>query len=104
METLNSLHAQLPGDLSAEKAIANYVKAIGKGLSKIMSKMGVSTYMSYCGAQLFEAIGLNSDLINKYFTGTPSRVQGIGIFEVAEEALRMHDRLARQRCAHPTAP
>jgi glutamate synthase (NADPH/NADH) large chain/glutamate synthase (ferredoxin) len=90
MESLGSMHAQLQGDLSADKAIYNYVKAIGKGLSKIMSKMGVSTYMSYCGAQLFEAIGVNSETIDKYFTGTPSRVQGIGIFEIAEEAIRMH--------------
>ena len=90
METLASIHKDLPGDLSAEKAIYNYVKAVGKGLSKIMSKMGVSTYMSYCGAQLFEAIGLNSDAIEKYFTRTPSRVEGIGVFEIAEEAIRMH--------------
>jgi hypothetical protein len=55
-----------------------------------MSKMGVSTYMSYCGAQLFEAIGLNSDTVEKYFTGTASRVEGIGVFEIAEEAIRMH--------------
>jgi len=91
METLASLHKDLPGDLSADKAIYNYIKAIGKGLSKIMSKMGVSTYMSYCGAQLFEAIGINTETIAKYFTGTASRVQGIGVFEIAEEALRMHD-------------
>ena len=91
MDTLAQLHADLPGDLSAEKAIANYVKAIGKGLSKIMSKMGVSTYMSYCGAQLFEAIGLNAAFINQYFSNTPSRVEGIGVFEVAQEAIRMHD-------------
>ncbi|MFN7862720.1 MAG: glutamate synthase-related protein, partial [Curvibacter sp.] len=58
--------------------------------SKIMSKMGVSTYMSYCGAQLFEAVGLQKDLVSKYFRGTPTQVGGIGIFEVAEEALRMH--------------
>ncbi|HZY20102.1 MAG TPA: glutamate synthase-related protein [Ramlibacter sp.] len=90
METLVSIHKDLPGDLSAEKAIYNYVKAIGKGLSKIMSKMGVSTYMSYCGAQLFEAIGLNSDTVEKYFSGTASRVEGIGVFEIAEEAIRMH--------------
>ncbi len=90
METLADLHKELPGDLSADKAIYNYIKAIGKGLSKIMSKMGVSTYMSYCGAQLFEAIGLNSDTIAKYFTGTASRVEGIGVFEIAEEAIRMH--------------
>ncbi|MBN8753922.1 MULTISPECIES: glutamate synthase-related protein [Variovorax] len=90
METLTAMHADLPGDLSADKAVYNYVKAIGKGLSKIMSKMGVSTYMSYCGAQLFEAIGLNSETVNKYFTGTASRVEGIGVFEIAEEAIRMH--------------
>ncbi len=64
----------MPGDLSDDKAIYNYVKAIGKGLSKIMSKMGVSTYMTYCGAQLFEAIGLNSAVIDRYFTGTASHM------------------------------
>ncbi|MBL0943167.1 MAG: glutamate synthase subunit alpha [Hydrogenophaga sp.] len=90
LETLTSIHKDLPGALSADKAIYNYIKAIGKGLSKIMSKMGVSTYMSYCGAQLFEAIGLSSDTVAKYFTGTASRVEGIGVFEIAEEALRMH--------------
>ncbi|MDP1967642.1 MAG: glutamate synthase central domain-containing protein, partial [Burkholderiaceae bacterium] len=90
METLVHIHKDLPGDLSADKAIYNYVKAIGKGLSKIMSKMGVSTYMSYCGAQLFEAIGLSSATVEKYFTGTASRVEGIGVFEIAEEAIRMH--------------
>jgi glutamate synthase (NADPH) large chain len=90
METLASIHKDLPGELSADKAIYNYVKAVGKGLSKIMSKMGVSTYMSYCGAQLFEAIGLNDETIEKYFTGTPSKVAGIGVFEIAEEAIRMH--------------
>jgi len=90
METLAAMHKDLSGDLSAEKVIYNYVKAIGKGLSKIMSKMGVSTYMSYCGAQLFEAIGINDETIAKYFTGTASRVGGIGVFEIAEEALRMH--------------
>ncbi|MFO1326457.1 MAG: glutamate synthase-related protein [Rubrivivax sp.] len=90
METLADLHATLPGQLSAEKAVYNYVKAIGKGLSKIMSKMGISTYMSYCGAQIFEAIGLQKDFVEKYFRGTASQVGGIGVFEVAEEALRMH--------------
>ncbi|MEO7244867.1 MAG: glutamate synthase-related protein, partial [Rubrivivax sp.] len=90
METLLATHADLPGDLSGEKAIQNYVKAIGKGLSKIMSKMGVSTYMSYCGAQLFEAIGLEKGFVDKYFRGTASQVGGIGVFEVAEEAIRQH--------------
>ena len=90
MQTIAQMHAGLGPDLSADKAIKNYVKAIGKGLQKIMSKMGISTYMSYTGAQIFEAIGLNHDLIDKYFTGTASNVEGIGVFEVAEEALRMH--------------
>ena len=90
METLAEIHKNLPGDLSAEKAIYNYVKAIGKGLSKIMSKMGVSTYMSYCGAQLFEVIGLNNSTVHQYFTGTATRVEGIGVFEIAEEAIRTH--------------
>jgi glutamate synthase (NADPH/NADH) large chain/glutamate synthase (ferredoxin) len=90
METLTAMSAGLLGALSADKAIYNYVKAVGKGLSKIMSKMGVSTYMSYCGAQLFEAIGLSSETVSKYFTGTPSRVEGIGVFEIAEEAIRTH--------------
>jgi len=90
LETLGSLHAELPGQLSAEKATYNYIKAVGKGLSKIMSKMGVSTYMSYCGAQLFEAIGLDAGVVGKYFRGTASQVGGMGVFEIAEEALRMH--------------
>ncbi|MCP5288067.1 MAG: glutamate synthase subunit alpha [Burkholderiaceae bacterium] len=90
METLLAMHAELPGELKPAKAIQNYVKAIGKGLSKIMSKMGVSTYMSYCGAQLFEAVGLKRDFVDQYFRGTASQVEGIGIFEVAEEALRLH--------------
>jgi glutamate synthase (NADPH/NADH) large chain len=91
LETLCDIHQHLSGDLSAEKAIANYIKAVGKGLSKIMSKMGVSTYMSYCGAQLFEAIGLSTVTIEQYFPGTPSRVEGIGVFEIAKEAIRMHN-------------
>ncbi|WP_313299385.1 glutamate synthase-related protein [Diaphorobacter sp.] len=90
LETLADMHKDLQGELSADKAIYNYVKAVGKGLSKIMSKMGVSTYMSYCGAQLFEVVGLNSETVNKYFTGTASRVEGIGVFEIAEEAIRNH--------------
>src|SRR5690606_22478708 len=77
--------AQLP---DPAKATENYIKAIGKGLKKVMSKMGISTYMSYTGAQIFEAVGLHSSLVKKYFTGTPSNIEGIDIFQVAEEALR----------------
>lgn len=73
-----------------ETATHNYIKAIGKGLKKVMSKMGISTYMSYTGAQIFEAVGLHSSLVKKYFTGTPSNIEGIDIFQVAEETLRTH--------------
>lgn len=90
METLTEMAQGLHGDLSAETALYNYTKAIGKGLMKVMSKMGISTYMSYCGAQIFEVIGLNKSLVDKYFKGTASNVEGIGVFEVAEEALRLH--------------
>lgn len=90
METIADMHKEFSGDLSAEKAVANYIKAIGKGLSKIMSKMGISTYMSYCGAQIFEAIGLNRDLIEKYFKGTASQVGGVSVFELAQEAINLH--------------
>jgi len=89
MESIAIAHAS-DSKIPADKAVKNYVKAIGKGLHKVMSKMGISTYMSYTGSQIFEAVGLNSDLIEKYFRGTPSNIQGIGIFEVAEEALRTH--------------
>uniref|UniRef100_UPI0025CC4CCD glutamate synthase-related protein n=1 Tax=Rugamonas sp. TaxID=1926287 RepID=UPI0025CC4CCD len=91
METLIELAHGMPGELSGDTAMYNYTKAIGKGLMKVMSKMGISTYMSYCGAQIFEAIGLNKSLVDKYFKGTASNVQGIGVFEVAEEALRLHN-------------
>ncbi|HEY4073323.1 MAG TPA: glutamate synthase-related protein [Herbaspirillum sp.] len=90
MDTLTEMAKDLPGELSSENAIYNFQKAIGKGLMKVMSKMGISTYMSYCGAQIFEAIGLNTALVEKYFKGTASNVEGIGVFEVAEEALRLH--------------
>ncbi|MEO8600660.1 MAG: glutamate synthase central domain-containing protein, partial [bacterium] len=90
MQTLAGMAQGLPGDLSADTAIYNYTKGVGKGLLKVMSKMGISTYMSYCGAQIFEVIGLNRSLVDKYFKGTSSSVEGIGVFEVAEEALRLH--------------
>jgi glutamate synthase (NADPH) large chain len=89
-ETLLDLKGLLPSELDGKKAVKNYIKAIGKGLKKVMSKMGVSTYMSYTGAQLFEAVGLRKGFIDKYFTGTASYVEGIGVFEVAEETIRIH--------------
>ncbi|MGN6707233.1 MAG: glutamate synthase-related protein [Rhodanobacter sp.] len=90
METL-ARHAADSGTLSAEEAIAHYIKAIGKGLQKVLSKMGISTYMSYTGAQIFEAVGLNSELVETYFSGTASTIEGIGLFELAAEALRLHE-------------
>ena len=92
LETLLDLAAkgELGPDLDGRKAIKNFVKAIGKGLKKVMSKMGTSTYMSYTGAQIFEAVGLARSLVDKYFTGTTSSIEGIGLFEVAEEAIRIH--------------
>jgi len=91
MDTLAELAKGLKDDMASAKAIVNFQKAIGKGLMKVMSKMGISTYMSYCGAQIFEAIGLNRALVDKYFKGTASNVEGIGVFEVAEEALQLHN-------------
>ncbi len=98
METLLELAAQGKlGEVDGRKAIKNYVKAIGKGLKKVMSKMGISTYMSYTGAQIFEAVGLSRTLVDKYFTGTTSNVGGIGVFEVAEEAMRIHHAAFNER-------
>ncbi len=81
----------LDGIDNYEKAQANFLKAVRKGLFKIISKMGISTIQSYCGAQIFEAVGLNENLINKYFTATPSRIGGIGIKIIAKEVLKRHN-------------
>jgi glutamate synthase domain-containing protein 2/glutamate synthase domain-containing protein 1/glutamate synthase domain-containing protein 3 len=79
-------------DLDAEQAAQNTIKAIGKGLLKTISKMGISTIQSYCGAQIFEAVGLERDLIDRHFTGTASRVGGVGLEVLAREALDRHAR------------
>jgi glutamate synthase (NADPH/NADH) large chain/glutamate synthase (ferredoxin) len=99
-ETLVDLERDgfLPEGLDAQTAEGKFIKAINKGLLKIFSKMGISTVQSYCGAQIFEAIGLNCELVDRYFTGTPSRVEGIGIREIGEESLRRH------RIAYEPAP
>ena len=75
-----------------DQAVANVRKALGKGVLKVMSKMGVSTIASYTGAQIFEALGLSSELVEKYFTGTTSRIEGIGLDEIAEGVARRHAR------------
>ena len=80
----------LPGRPSAAECHKRYIKAVGKGLMKVMSKMGISTYQSYCGSQIFEAVGLSSEFVARYFTGTPTRIEGIGLKEVALESLNTH--------------
>ncbi|HEY7311221.1 MAG TPA: glutamate synthase large subunit [Gemmataceae bacterium] len=97
-ETLDDMVRQ--GDLNNidhEKAVKNYVKSIGKGVMKVMSKMGISTAQSYCGAQIFEAIGLNQEVIDKYFTWTASRVSGVGLDVIAAEVRARHDRAFPER-------
>lgn len=89
-DTLSQLCATTEQQLEEDAAHKGYIKAIGKGLLKVMSKMGISTYQSYCGAQIFDAVGLSSAFIDKYFTGTETSIEGIGINEVAEEALMWH--------------
>jgi glutamate synthase (NADPH/NADH) large chain len=90
MDTLQNI---APGiDLEPAEAIEHYIKAVGKGLYKVMSKMGISTYQSYCGAQIFEAVGLNTAFVEQYFTGTASNVEGVGIAEIAGEAVAEHQR------------
>jgi glutamate synthase (NADPH/NADH) large chain len=79
-----------PEAVDAATAEGKYIKAINKGLLKIFSKMGISTVQSYCGAQIFEAIGLNTELVDRYFSGTPSRIEGIGLTEIAKETLTKH--------------
>ena len=92
-ETLDDMirHDQLPG-LTHEEAVRHYIKALNKGILKVMSKMGISTLASYCGAQIFEAIGLSRAFVDRYFTWTPSRIEGVGIEVVSEEVRRRHDK------------
>jgi glutamate synthase (ferredoxin) len=80
----------LPDSIDPETAVSKYIKAINKGLLKIFSKMGISTVQSYCGAQIFEAVGINQDVIDRYFTGTASRIGGLSLREISEEVLARH--------------
>jgi len=89
-ETLAAVRDDLPEDLSESEISKRYIKAVGKGLLKVFSKMGISTYQSYCGAQIFDAVGLRSDFVEQYFTGTATTIEGVSIDEVAEEAVRWH--------------
>src|SRR5579872_2985506 len=89
-ETLVAMKSELPQKIDDKEVVKRYIKSIDKGLLKVMSKMGISTYQSYCGAQIFDAIGLKSDFVAKYFTGTATRIEGVGLADIAEEAVRRH--------------
>jgi glutamate synthase (NADPH/NADH) large chain len=89
-ETLVAMKSELPQKLDEKEVVKRYIKSIDKGLLKVMSKMGISTYQSYCGAQIFDAVGLKSEFVAKYFTGTATRIEGVGVAEIAEDAVRRH--------------
>ena len=93
LETVRDLQARKRlGDITSEEAEKNYIKAAVGGIMKVMSKMGISTVRSYHGAQIFEALGLNTNFINKFFVNTPTRIGGIGLGGVAHEALARYER------------
>jgi glutamate synthase (NADPH/NADH) large chain len=89
-ETLIAMKDELPQKLDDYEIVKRYIKSIGKGLLKVMSKMGISTYQSYCGAQIFDAVGLKQEFVDKYFTGTHTRIEGVSLAEIAEETVRRH--------------
>jgi len=89
-ETLTAMKDALPQKLEEKELVKRYIKSIDKGLLKVMSKMGISTYQSYCGAQIFDAVGLRQEFVDTYFTGTHTRIEGVGLAEIAEESVRRH--------------
>jgi glutamate synthase (NADPH) large chain len=90
-ETLEAMLPSLDEKISGYEAVKRYIKAVDKGILKVMSKMGISTYQSYCGAQIFDAIGLSTEFIKKYFTGTATQIEGVGLSEIAEETFKRHE-------------
>ena len=91
-ETLLSMHDEMefPEEVDATEVVHRYIKSIDKGILKVMSKMGISTYQSYCGAQIFDAVGLSADFVNEYFFGTSTMIDGIGLGEVSRETVLRH--------------
>jgi glutamate synthase (NADPH/NADH) large chain len=89
-ETISALRASELPQLTETQAHQHFVDAMGKGILKVMSKMGISTFQSYCGAQIFDVVGLRADFVDEYFSGTPSLVEGVGLDEIAEETVRRH--------------
>ncbi|MCH9808729.1 MAG: glutamate synthase large subunit [Alphaproteobacteria bacterium] len=89
-ETLEAMLPDLSADLTPEQVKAHYIKAVGKAILKVMAKMGISTYQSYCGAQIFDAVGLRTSFVEKFFTGTHTQVEGVGLPEIARETVERH--------------
>ncbi|GAB1583036.1 glutamate synthase large subunit [Phyllobacterium phragmitis] len=91
-DTLLDMHRrrEFPPEVDAHEVVYRYIKSIGKGILKVMSKMGISTYQSYCGAQIFDAVGLKSEFVDKFFFGTATTIEGVGLEEIAEETVRRH--------------
>jgi glutamate synthase (NADPH/NADH) large chain len=90
-ETLEQMLPELGANLTAEDVKKKYIKAVGKAMLKVMAKMGISTYQSYCGAQIFDAVGLRQTFVDRYFTGTHTQVEGIGLREIARETVDRHN-------------
>ncbi len=91
-ETLSAMQAEgkLPPEVDEKEVVHRYIKSVGKGLLKVMSKMGISTYQSYCGAQIFDAVGLTEKFVKRFFSGTASSIEGVGLEQVANETQRRH--------------
>ncbi|WP_407061676.1 glutamate synthase large subunit [Aureimonas sp. SK2] len=91
-DTLLGMHARgdFPPEVDAKELVSRFIKSVGKGLLKVMSKMGISTYQSYCGAQIFDAIGLKSEFVKRYFAGTSTTIEGVGLEEIARETVERH--------------
>lgn len=91
-DTLTDMHkrGEFPKEVDGSEVVYRYIKAVGKGILKVMSKMGISTYQSYCGGQIFDAVGLQSELVDRYFFGTATQIEGIGLDEIARETFNRH--------------
>jgi glutamate synthase (NADPH/NADH) large chain len=89
-ETLVAMKEEFPEKIEDKEVVKRYIKSIDKGILKVMSKMGISTYQSYCGAQIFDAVGLREEFVDEYFSGTATHIEGVGLAEIAEETVRRH--------------
>ncbi len=89
-ETLVSMRDEFPEEVSDDEIVKRYIKSIDKGILKVMSKMGISTYQSYCGAQIFDAVGLSSAFVDEFFFGTATQIEGVGLDQIALETVRRH--------------